>query len=252
MKNFGVMVFFCTVFIVSLFCTLETSDWQSKRIDEKPKDVVDYFLRLPICWFDEARDTINVFTARKGYLTEGENRDVIVDIVNGYMRIRDFEFQLENRLTVTYFRRSDASVVIALSEYYEGGDCDTYRTTFYAYKGSKLKDITEKVLPEIVFKDFWNKDTTFSIEQCMFFDECLHWNYVLPRYGTTIKVSPEALHMFLCFELGSFSFEFDDVSEADSLLMEYFKIVRSRDYHSIELEWNREKGIFEVGKKIPF
>jgi hypothetical protein len=112
--------------ICTLLCSagaLLASEWDSRTLQGEPKDIVDYFLRLPRCWYDEHRDTLNMFEVRKSYLVPTEIREVTVDIPNAYLQICDNLDELEERLTLTYFKREDGSRIIGFSEYYMGGDC---------------------------------------------------------------------------------------------------------------------------------
>ncbi len=248
MKSMLLILYFVSLRFASPL--MRASDWSLRTRADEPQDIVDYFLRMPRCWFDEMRDTTNIFNARKEYLVGGDTRIVIVDINNAYLRIRDFEYELEEVLTITYFKKGDGSRIVAISEQYEGGDCDYYGIAFYDVEGSIWKDITEEVLPEIRFGDFCNSDTSLVIEQYITLDSNIHWNYELPRYGTTVTVSPEVLNALICFEMELQNPEYLSEDEFNMVFNDYYRIVRGRYYQALSLEWDRDKGVFFFGEKL--
>lgn len=245
MKKAGAFLAMVCIGVLVVGEALLASEWDSRTLQGEPKDIVDYFLRLPRCWYDEYRDTLNVFEVRKNYLIPDGTREVIIDVGNAYLQIMDNLDELEERLTLTYFKREDGSKVIAFSEYYMGGDCDYYDINFYDYKDHTWENITGHVLPELEFLDFWGVDTTFFIDQYLVLDENIHWNYVLPQVGTTVTVFVEPLEALICFEMLE-SIEFENEDEFNMVMNEYYNTVRNRPYDAIELRWNRKDGMFEI------
>jgi hypothetical protein len=246
-RHASLLVMFCLSVIV-LGSPLPASEWDARTLQGAPQDIVDYFLRLPRSYYDEYRDTLNMFEARKTYLIPNDTREVIVDIGNAYLQIRDNLDDLEQRLTLTYFKREDGSKVIAFSEYYMGGDCDYYEMNFYNYDDYLWENITDQVLPELEFLDFWDCDTTFFFERYIVLDDNIQWNYELPRYGTTIAVSVEPLAELICFEFRE-SVDFETGDELSRFIDEYYGTVRARPYQIVELQWNRKIGVFEISKQ---
>ncbi len=245
MKRVAFLLMVLFVYLGGAGESLLSSEWDSRTLQGEPKDIVDYFLRLPRSWYDEYRDTLNLFEVRKAYLVPNETREVIIDIGNAYLQIRDNLDELEQRLTVTYFKKEDGSKVIAFSEYYMGGDCDFYDVNFYTYDEYTWNNVTDQVLPELEFLDFWDSDTSFFIEQYLVIDDNIHWHHELPHHGTTVSVSVEPLEALIGFELLE-SVDFENEEEFSMLMTEYYTIVRSRPYQVIELKWNRKDGVFEI------
>jgi hypothetical protein len=66
--------------------------------------------------------------------------------------------------------------------------------------------------------------------------------YVLPRVGTTIRVEPEPLDG----EEGLY-----ERFESPAGIARYQRLVETRRYRAIELNWDRVRGVFTVGRKIP-
>jgi hypothetical protein len=126
-----------------------------------------------------------------------------------------------------------------------GGDCDFYDVNFYSYEDYTWENITDQVLPEMGFLDFWGFDTTFFIEQYLDINDNINWDYMLPRHGTTITVSIEAHEALICFELLE-SVDFENEDEFNMVMTEYYTTIRERPIYEIELKWNRKEGIFEV------
>jgi hypothetical protein len=245
MKKAGNLLAALCICVLALGNPLLASEWDARTLQGAPEDIVDYFLRLPRSWYDEHRDTLNMFEVRKTYLVPNETREVTVDIGNAYLQLRDNLDELEERLTVTYFKREDGSKVIAFSEYYMGGDCDYYDINFYNYEDHTWENITDQVLPDLKFLDFWDADTTFFIEQYLVLDDNIHWNYILPQHGTTVTVFVEVLEALICFELLE-TVDFENEDEFNMVINEYYSTIRGRPHDAIELRWNRKDGVFEV------
>jgi hypothetical protein len=68
----------------------------------------------------------------------------------------------------------------------------------------------------------------------------VHLHYVLPRVGTTVRV--EALPMDADEEL-------DGWTRAE--VARYQRMVDTRRFRAIELNWDRARGVFTLGRKIP-
>jgi hypothetical protein len=244
----SITLYFLVCILAVSVSVLYSSDWSKRKITDAPKDIVDYFLRLPRCDYDQYRDTIDIFESRKEYLIPDDTCEVIVDIQNAYLQIR-YLGDLEERLTVTYFKRADGTKIIAFGEYYMGGDCDYYYITFYEYHGGAWVNVTDAVLPEITFEDFWDENLEFP-ETFIPIDSNIQWDYTLPRFGTAILVTPKTLQAHICFDPVILNAEnISGSEEYERVIEEYYTTVRGRRYRTIELGWDKQTGTFSIGGK---
>lgn len=120
----------------------------------QPKTVLDYFLLLPQRFFEIDQLEIK----RKKWLYGSEKS--IVDLKNDYLRMQGDGAQ--GTLHVALFRHKGKVLVAVLNEFEEGS------LTFLRYENGNWKYRTKEVMP------------------IPYNDRC---TYVLPRYGTTIKVT---------------------------------------------------------------
>ena len=150
----------------------------------------------------------------------------------------DISNELEIRITVTYFKKANGEKIIALSEYYEGGDCDNYKMTLYTYEQNEWINITKEILPDISFDDFWGNETPPAVEEYLSMNSNINFNYELPQFGTTIQVYPVGLGALICFS--------NNAQDYEKWLDLYNEALTNRTHESIEIKWNREKGIFTL------
>jgi hypothetical protein len=129
-----------------------------------PRTVVDYYLLLPrerqYFEWETREDLLRIITPASGGLT---------DIRNGYLETMGDGAQAQT--TVCLFKRPDRTYVVAVSaNRASDGDWEPW-LDFYLYKNGRMVDVTEATLPMRVGKRL---------------------GFVLPRYGTTIKVINES------------------------------------------------------------
>ncbi|MBU0764292.1 MAG: hypothetical protein KJ607_05610 [Bacteroidetes bacterium] len=229
-------------FIVTGYIHSQTGSRQTGTSDDF-KDIVDCYLNLPDLIFEYSAEDGNNSAGRKNSL---KDYSVIIDRKNAYLQIKDTISELGMQVTVTYFKKATGEKVVAVSEYAAGGDCDVYTCKFLVFRNGEWKNITDEVLPEISFNDFWDSPDPVPAEKYMNIDKNIHWNFELPRYGTTVKVSPVGLGEVICFEPDLQSTEkFTNAEEMEEVLYKiYPETIRRRHHESLNLRWNKEKGIF--------
>jgi hypothetical protein len=129
-------------------------------------------------------------------------KDTIIDIKNGYYEINDGETKL---LQATKFNNSDGTIMIAATGYYADMQCYNYFSKFYQKSKtdtSLIEILTDDVMPEIKFSDFFIDSTIrqvtqkylATIQQEYFpnatlenvYEEFFDIHYILPRYGTKV------------------------------------------------------------------
>jgi len=124
----------------------------------RPQTVLDYYLLLPDKYFEADREQ------RVRWMLD-TTRGAIVDTKNGYLYAPGDGAQTD--LYVCLFKQPDGTYLVAVNYNDYDGVFETF-LDFYTYKNGRLVDVTKATLP-------------------VAFSKNLH--YVLPRYGTTIKVT---------------------------------------------------------------
>jgi hypothetical protein len=181
--------------------------------------------------------------ARGVSLQPGDPRRVTVDDANGYLQVSDIEGDLGSETTFAIFRKADGSRIFACSELERNEDGTATSLTFYELRARRLVAITRPLVPRMDLVDFLAPGATPPARK--YRPVLLH--YILPRTGTTIRVQAEARD--------------SDESFADprgpngrwpeAEIQRYWQIVGARRYRAIELLWDRSRGVFTAGRKIP-
>ena len=128
----------------------------SQAETSQPKNVVDFYMRLPARYFEHSMNS-------KERLDWAKLTSSVIDTKNGFMFIGGDGAQ--QSITVCLFKRSDNSYVIAVGD--NNHDVFDPYLDFYRYQNGKWRNVTRQLLPVR-----WNSN----------------WDYVLPRYGRTIHV----------------------------------------------------------------
>jgi hypothetical protein len=218
------------MFFQLIFC--QTKPRSEKEIRSNPKDIVDYYLILPDKAFIKYDDQSS-FQLRKKHLKPTEERKVSIDQKNAFLQIEDQQGPMRIITTLCYFSKADKTKIFGLDLFIEAGDGEQFETYFFEYKNLDWADVTQKVLPEIKFTDFWGDEKTLPEKKF----QRMNLLYELPRIGTTVKVYSKEDYSF---NNGMPSDEFNN----------YYNTFGKRKYSAIELYWNRTSGKFEFGKKI--
>ena len=139
--------------------TAKTSTTKSKTAQKpttgKPRTVVDYFMLLP-------QDYLDIPPSKRGTWLYGENsRGSIVDIKNDYIRMAGDETQWPIYMALFRYKgRVLLGVCIVADDWTSFG--------LLRYENGRWKDVTTAMLP-VPYNETYQ--------------------YVIPRYGTTIKVT---------------------------------------------------------------
>ncbi len=159
MKNRNFMRWAFLVFVFVL-CALQGVSKAGAK-DVSRKSVVDYFYLLPDSYFEvpqsKAQRKAVLFHDRKIYPYDFAVES-IADVKNDYARI---SLDAVGTLEVAVYRYKGRDL-IAVRRYYEGCSLG-----FLTYKNGRWKDVTKQVMP-VRLDD--------------------KYDYILPRYGTTIEV----------------------------------------------------------------
>ncbi|HEU4557872.1 MAG TPA: hypothetical protein VFS20_08475 [Longimicrobium sp.] len=172
-----------------------------------------------------------------------DSRRVTVDDANGYLQVSDIEGDLGHETTFAIFRKADGSRIFACSELERSDDGTGTHLTFYELRGGRLVAITRPVVPRMDLVDFLAPGTTPPARK--YRRVLLH--YILPRRGTTIRVQAEELDADEAFA----DPRAPNGMWPEAEIQRYWRIVGSRRYRAIELNWDRTRGVFTAGRKIP-
>lgn len=149
---------------------------------------------------------------------------VLTDIKNAFLFIecRAYGVPVEN--TFTYFVKADKSKVFAYRYYNDGGaGSPESLTRFFTFSNGLWTDVTQQVLPAVGFSDFWDKTKPLPAVKY----QRVIFEYVLPRFGTTMVVKIHAESTV------------DNFIEAD-----YYDVLSPALKRTVQLVWNRELGKF--------
>ncbi|MBX2960964.1 MAG: hypothetical protein KF687_00550 [Cyclobacteriaceae bacterium] len=149
---------------------------------------------------------------------------VLTDTKNAFLFIKCWEYGVPVENTFTYFVKADKSKVFAYRYFNDGGaGSPESLTRFYTFSNGTWTDVTKQVLPAVGFSDFWDKTKPLPAANY----QRVIYEYVLPRFGTTIvvKVHTEST--------------VDNFIAAD-----YYDVLAPVLKRTVQLVWNRELGKF--------
>jgi hypothetical protein len=171
-------------------------------------------------------------------LQPDSGRQVIVDEANGYLRLRDFAGDLGTEQTFAVFRKADGGRVFVCQIIDVGDDGSSMQLDLYELRGGRVVEVARPLVPRLDLADFLAPGTPPPARK---YRE-VNLRYTLPRVGTTVRVEPKALDgedaLFM---------QFRSLAE----IARYRRLVETRRYRAIELSWDRARGVFTVGRKIP-
>jgi hypothetical protein len=149
---------------------------------------------------------------------------VLTDTKNAFLYIECREYGVPAENTFTYFVKEDKTKVFAYRYYNDGGDGNPESLTrFYTFSNGTWTDVTRQVLPAIGFADFWDKTKPLPAAKY----QRVIYDYVLPRFGTTMVVKIHA------------------ESTVDNFIAaDYYDVLLPALKRSVQLVWNRELGKF--------
>lgn len=160
------------------------------------------------------------------------NNRVYADNRSGYVNIENISDMTTEQSFATFIRKD--GIKIYGYRYYENGGREyesVYVTRFYKFEDGKWKEVPQ-ILLLLGYDTFWGNMTPLPPK------EYLHKfviDYELPRSGNVMLVRLRQQHIVAEDNLDK------------NLLQQYAKQFR---YKQIQLIWNQEKGMFELGKKL--
>lgn len=160
------------------------------------------------------------------------NNRVYADNRSGYVNIENIS-DMTTEQSFAVFTKKDGSKIYGY-RYYENGGAEyesIYITRFYKFEEGKWQEVSE-VLLLLGYDTFWGNTTPMPAK------EYLHKfviDYELPRSGNVMLVRLRQQRIF----------PEDKLDKA--LLQQYAKQFLHKQ---IQLIWNAEKGMFELGKKL--
>lgn len=208
--------------------------------------VVDYYNLLPPERLAHQKYTL---VQKGGAWTVRETPDYgsvsapVVDVKNGYIRTVYHGGDGDDERVVALFLAKNGTPLLGVYSCYNGTGGE-YGIAFLEYRNRSWRDVTARVMPAISYRDFLVKGFDAApFEGVMkrvnggggrFIEP--QFIVTLPRHGTVVTVE---LHLKALRGVG--------VTDGDLEIVE--KVRSARAIRVIELNWNMEKGIFEIGKK---
>lgn len=136
---------------------------------------------------------------------------------------------------VAKFNKAGSGAVIVVSNLQYDHVCFDYETFFLTYDKGEWRDVSGVVLPEIPLAFFYPDSDAAGIIRKYANWIILSYRYDLPRYGTTIRVSP-----VIC----------DYIDDGAPLPEGVFSRILAQKPSPVSLEWKRETGTFKmIGSK---
>lgn len=170
----------------------------------------------------------------------GNGWRMVVDEANGYLSAAvpgsSFDGSPDSEYSFAVFRRADGARIFACEVVQASADGTGIALMFYALRGGRMVEVTRPLVPRLELADFLAPGTPPPPRKM----RAVHLHYLLPRVGTTLRV--EALPLDADEELEGWT-------EAE--VARYQRLVETRRYRAIELAWDRARGVFTVGRKLP-
>ncbi|MDX2304335.1 MAG: hypothetical protein NW226_16135 [Microscillaceae bacterium] len=164
-------------------------------------------------------------------LENSETNQVMVNEKNAFLRISNPQ-KPADVVSFKYFVKADQRKVFGFqyADIQEGLNLVILRTEFYVYQDKKWLEVTEEVCPLLTLKDFWgNQALPTQVSQEF------NLELILPETNTTILAKSQPA-VAVQFPYGN-------------LPTGYSETFEKRKFKTIELNWNKTTGKFEVGKK---
>jgi hypothetical protein len=160
-----------------------------------------------------------------------ETNQVLIDDKNDFILIQNPEDE-NDFIRFKSFTKDDNTKIFGFQYVALRIDIDfrMTRTEFYVFKDNQWEDVTYDVYPNIGFKEYWGNKALPNQHS-----QSLNVDLMLPQEGTTVvaKSSPAI----------KFQFVYDILPNG------YEEMIVKRKYKTIELNWNKTAGSFEIGKK---
>jgi hypothetical protein len=174
----------------------------------------------------------NTITLEGGFIIEISN--IIIDKKNAFIRIFWINEYTSSEITFCYFIRSDKKKVFGFNNVYYVDGYYGYETKFFLYEDGEWEDVSQEVLKNVGFSNFWSETKSLPDKKFQEFEI----EYILPQFGTTLQAVFHERDWPLC--------------ECDMDMKwwkDYSKIIKQVKYKKIDLTWDKQKGVFTIGKK---
>lgn len=214
-----------------------------------PRDVREIFLTLPYPAHPEADSLAESYAE---YLDTSEKRrrllehpfvkpgeyENALDLANGYLRL-NLNDNWGQYATVTYFTRADGDRLVVLQLGLENHvEYDPHTEDYFyslAADGRYREVPAASVLPPITFEDFWGPEPPPAADVRRMFADAHLYNIEWPRRGTVALV-----RSYPPFNTG------ERVAAGERKARTAYG---ARRYETLELVWDRQRGLFEKGRK---
>ena len=155
----------------------------------------------------------------------------MIDEKNAFINIQNPQ-EPDDAISFKCFTKEDKTKVFGFqySASQRGLGLIMTRTEFFVFKDKKWQEVSDQVCPMPKFEDYWG---TQPLPENLLREFNMH--LILPQIGTTIlaKSSPAI----------GVQFPYSNAPKG------YTETFAKRKFKTIELNWNKTKGKFEVGKK---
>lgn len=168
----------------------------------------------------------------EGFSLSDKNLKVREDATNAFLELEQSnEMSPPIFVYFTYFSDNLQNKTFGYQYFAQGtvGASD-HDTQFYRVEGKTWKNVTDEICPFLSFKDFWGNDAEMPSLKIR---NHFQIKYQLPQAGTQVLATLEQIPLV----------------DAGIEPEQYEKALKQIRYKTIELKWNMDKGVFEIGKK---
>ncbi len=168
----------------------------------------------------------------EGFSLSDKNLKVREDAANAFLELEQSdEMSPPTFVYFTYFTDNSQNKTFGYQYFAQGTvGANDHDTQFFRVEGKTWKNVTDEVCPLLSFKDFWGNDAEMpSLKVRNYFQI----KYQLPQTGTQILATLEEIPLV----------------DAGIEPEQFEKALKQIRYKIIELDWNMDKGVFEIGKK---
>ncbi|MCP4442901.1 MAG: hypothetical protein GY810_28685 [Aureispira sp.] len=173
---------------------------------------------------------------------DGVELPVTVDLKNQYIEItEDHKEHGVFTMQLAMYTKKSGEDVVGVAKNMEN-DFVHGEVHFLKYRNGKWDDVTERVMPQITYKDFSEQQDAMGMVAAAPFDEDFNhefeFGYTLPRSGNSAQANIETAVLK------------NKCKEGNQSIDAYCKDLSNVKYSAVDLKWDRVKGIFKiVGKK---
>ncbi|NPV02194.1 MAG: hypothetical protein HPY53_12525 [Brevinematales bacterium] len=233
---------FITLFTVVLFSYTPTFLKLEINLDN-PQNILDYFLLLSDEEFIGTKLQLIISELRLGsdyntLVPEGGVLDkisnIIIDKKNAFIKIFWADEYTSSEITFCYFIKSDNKKIFGFNNIYYTDGYYFHKAKFFLYENGEWVDVSQEILKNLGFSCFWSETKSLPDKKYQEFEI----EYILPQYGTTVKAVFHEWDWPLC------------ECDMDMKWWKYYKkVMKQIKYRKIDLLWDKEKGVFTIGKK---